>query len=167
MATWRHVVLEYLVFQHAWRSEVFATGNNFGQAGAAFAFAATVGDTGTDFFGYFNEAGAGRYGDRYADILKGDFGFRHCFPLLLCERRHVDIAVFYPAGQVTGQLFAEFPACVEFIGIRYQLDAQAFDRDAQLQAAQAILDQAYCFAAPAIGAEGGAELALDIDRGQR
>ena len=71
------VVLEYLVFQDARWRQVFGAGNDLGQAGAALALAAAVGDPGADFFGDFDQPGAGGHGDRDADILEGDFGFRH------------------------------------------------------------------------------------------
>jgi hypothetical protein len=70
MAARGQVVLEHLVFEDARRGEVFAAGNDLGQAGAALAFAAAVGDAGADFFGDFDQAGAGRYGDGDADILR-------------------------------------------------------------------------------------------------
>ena len=75
--------------------------------------------------------------------------------------------MFDPARQVTGQLFAKIAAGFEFAGVRHQLDAQPFDRDAQLESAQAVLDQPDGFTAPAIRAESSAQLAFDVDAGQR
>src|SRR5690242_1307890 len=77
------------------------------------------------------------------------------------EGVEVDLAGFEGAGQVAGQVFAQLAAMFEFGLVRHQLEAQAFDRHPELEAAQAVLDQADRLAAPAVGAEGGAELGLD------
>jgi hypothetical protein len=50
---------------------------------------------------------------------------------------------------------------------RDQLDAQARDRHAHLQAAQAVLDHRHRLAAPAVGTEGGADLAAQVHHRQR
>jgi hypothetical protein len=77
------------------------------------------------------------------------------------------IAGLGAAEQVQGDLAPERVAGGEFIGGRRQACLDARHRHAQLEPAQAVLDHRHRLAAPAVGAEGRAELALDVDHGQR
>ena len=66
------------------------------------------------------------------------------------ERRQVEFPVFELPGQMSSQVFTQIAALFEFAGVGNQLDAQAFDRHPQLEAAQAVLDQPHAFSAPSV-----------------
>jgi hypothetical protein len=75
------VVAQDFVFQHGRLAEVVPAGIDLHHAGAAIAFAAAVGDAGADFFGNFDDAGAGRHGDGDVDVFECNSGFGHGFLL--------------------------------------------------------------------------------------